>query len=155
MLKIKFTLVSLLLLAITGLQGCSEDKPSDSAAVDSTFTGLYNNLFSQDCADCHRGSASDPLAGELDFRTASDAYVTLTTLGATGTGSAGACSGVSIVASTVSQSYLMAVLFEDYNSDIGGCTPIDDHVNSANISSLADLYKSALITWINNGAPND
>ena len=145
---------------------CSSDKEETATdkeeSATPSFTSLYNNVFgTTNCASCHQpgGQAFDTDGVELDFSTQANAYNTLTSKNVTGATSIGTCNGVAIVASAATNSYLAAVLYDDYaTSSFGGvasCTPYSARRQDANLSSLASQYKSTLIDWINAGAPNN
>ncbi|MCC7404443.1 MAG: hypothetical protein IT288_08600 [Bdellovibrionales bacterium] len=155
--KLKHLVVAGLILA---LWSCSEDTKPNS--TDTTkFTSIYTNIIRfHNCHSCHApggqvfDNPTDPV--ELNFSTEDLAYSTLTSKNVAGPTSKGTCTGIKIVNTTPQTSFLAGVLFSEYNTanfaGVTGCTPYSVHLSDQNLSSSE---KSAIVTWINNGAPRN
>lgn len=136
-------------------QGCQKlDEPASG-----TFSYVYQKTLSTACIECHvpSGAATQLYGVQLDFTLQATAYQTLTSSMVSGQSSVGACSSVRIVASGSPQtSFLAGVLFTDYFTTnfagVAGCTPYSAHLNDQNLS---DAEKASIISWIQNGAPNN
>lgn len=141
------------------LSGCG-DTGTKTATTATTFTELYNNTLkvSVTCKGCHiSGGAGTTAGAALDFSTQALAYSTLTQSTVAGGSSVGTCSSVRIVtASDPTRSYIVGMFVTSYQTaNFGGksgCTPINTH-STAGYMSAAE--QSALLSWINAGAPNN
>lgn len=138
--------------------GCSKPTNKDleklrgQQAVSPTFDSLYNAMKST-CADCHNPSGS---AGHLTLNlkgSADAAYHDLVNRKAQNPSSASTCQTVGRVhAGDPAKSFLMGTLYSNYSKNnfagVTNCHPIviPQHQN------IFEDEKSALETWIRNGA---
>lgn len=158
MIFTKRIVCSLIALSFTlVINGCSSDNSSSDTTP--TFSGLYSNVFSQDCMDCHSPGGQAQVDGiPLDFSTKTLAYQTLTESSVSGS-NAGDCGGVTIIGDSAETSYILGVHSESYRQNdfagVVGCTPYAGHIEDSNISSLIDPYLNDLVSWINAGALNN
>lgn len=141
--------------------GCAPAKSDegDPAVTDSTFTGIYNASFSVTCVNCHSPGASAYVDGvNIDFSTKSNARSDLQSRTVASPASPNSCPQVRIVvANDVANSYLMGVLFSQYNKNnfggVNGCQPpYNSHLNHVNLSAQERVNIAA---WISAGAPNN
>ncbi len=154
-------LLAMSCLSIAALVGCgSSSSNTDTTAIPQTFTGVYTNVFSTACVQCHTGASgsadTSPYSSTLDFTNATNAYNTLVGTGVPvqvmGTASSG-CHASDIVApGNPSASYLAAVLFADYKASWTACSPYAAHLQDQNLSAAEE---TAIIGWIQAGAQNN
>ena len=150
-------LIALLLLAIMSVR-CGKSTDPAAATVSPTYSSLYTNVFGATCNACHVPSGSGyATGGHLDFTSPASGFTSLTTLKAGGVRST-SCSNVKYVDTSTANpgiSYLECVLNSQYNgTNCGqtGCTPYANHLQDQNIGASA---QSALVSWIQSGAPNN
>jgi hypothetical protein len=128
------------------------------ALDDGTFTNVYQNTLKTACIQCHvPGGAPTNDGVKLDFTDQNTAYQTLMGSNVSGQISVGSCGGIKIVnPGNPASSYLAGVLFSEYNTDnfagVSTCKPYTAHLTDQNLS--AD-EKTAIISWIQSGAPNN
>ena len=127
-------------------------KDDEKAAVTSSFAPVYATLSSDNalCTSCHAPTLEADVAdANLVYTTQADAYGDLTSKNSTAPG----CSSIKLVASGApADSYLMAVLFEDYRADIG-CSTITSHdLRLTTARDILDAEKATFVNWITAGA---
>ena len=149
-------LASAAALTMSGCGSSNSASPASNVAVDPSFTSIYTNVLSQNCASCHQPGGSGTLNGaNLDFSSQSQAYNTIFDMVA-GLSSSGCTSLHNVVASAPRSSYLLAVIDSSYNragfGAASGCQPIASHVSGGYASPAA---QAAIVTWITNGAANN
>lgn len=130
---------------------------SKSSTTPGTFTDVYTNSLST-CTQCHVSTITAAQDGAaLDFSTQTNAYNSLMNHVVSGSVAKGTCGSVELVVpSTPANSYLLAVLFTDYNTNFAshnsGCTPYAAHLQDQHLSSAEE---SSMVQWIQNGAQNN
>ena len=154
----KLFYTALIGLVLVFLANCS--KSNDLNSSESTFSTIYTNTLNPSCIQCHKpGTPAYVTSGvRLDFTTQATAFSTLTTQNASGTTSGANCTSALIPyvqSASPTTSFLMAVLFSDHWSPsfvATGCAPYSVHHTDV---SLSAAEKTAIVNWINAGAPNN
>ncbi len=143
-----------IIVAGTVLLSCSKAPDGATSALTGTYDSLYTNVFnvSTKCKNCHQPGGSSGVT--LDFTNASNGYYDLITRGLEIPSNPSQCATVKRVsAGFPANSYLMGVLFSDYNANnfagVSGCQPNVAHLSQVSMSASE---KQALIDWITAGA---
>ena len=141
------------------LTDCGKIPGLDGTPASGTFGSVYRTITTANCTQCHvpGGAATTDSGVQLDFTSQATAYSTLTSLNVTATSSKNICNGVKIVKSgEPAKSYFAAVLISTYNTSnfagVTGCTPYNVHLENQNLS---EAEKTSIVSWIQNGAPNN
>ncbi|MBP9708734.1 MAG: hypothetical protein KBD78_13935 [Oligoflexales bacterium] len=127
-------------------------KDDEKAAVTSSFAAVYATLSSDNalCTSCHAPTLEADVAGaNLVYTTQAEAYEDLTGKTSTAPG----CTSIKLVAGGApADSYLLAVLFDDYRADIG-CSTITSHdLRLTTARDILDAEKATFVNWISAGA---
>ncbi|MGK5083388.1 hypothetical protein WDW37_08775 [Bdellovibrionota bacterium FG-1] len=141
------------------MMSCGQVASVTPDPVTANFSSIYSHLFKTACIECHvpTGAATVAKGVQLDFTTQALAYATLTSGSVAAIDSVGKCPSVKLVVTgQVASSYLAGVLIQDYFKDnfagVTGCTPYNVHLSDQNLT--AD-EKTAIVSWIQNGAKDD
>jgi hypothetical protein len=141
-------------LGLLLLIGCDQN----ASAPSGTFRSVYEAIERSNCVECHTatGSAWQQDDVELEFATASAAFIGLTTRNVTGKSSVSSCGTQKLVVpGDVARSYFVAMVdpevFSGYET-LTGCTPYPTHIQDTNLSAA---QRASIKQWISRGAPND
>lgn len=161
-MKLKKFIVYVIASAALVFIGCSKDMLNDNtknidgsmaSPLGPNFNSLFENIFSKiSCKSCHRPGGASGV--NLDFTSADNAYNDLLNRGVEIPSNPSQCQTVRrVVSGQPGSSYLMGVLFNDYNKDnfagVSGCRPNVAHLSQVNLSAAE---KTALEGWIRGGA---
>jgi hypothetical protein len=130
--------------------GCSGTK--DESTGTSQFTTIYNNSFAVQCASCHTSTTTPGTHTNLEMGTADSAYAGFMERVTRPSGNTTCTNDFRVVAGQPNKSYLLGLLFADYQasySGSAGCTPPVIHLNGLNFTAAE---KSAIVQWIQTGA---
>ena len=130
--------------------GCSS--PKDTASSDSQFSAIYTKSFSVSCTNCHNPTAAPSTFTNLDMTSEGAAYTGLMERVVKPSASSTCPNDFRVSPGQPTKSYLLGVLFSDYQASYGGtpgCVPFVPHSGK---DSLTAEEKSAIVNWIQSGA---